>query len=140
MARACRSLVQVLNPLESHSMAQEELVLGVYRLDPTRRLLRRDDQPIELKPKALDILCVLAAARGQLVTKDDLMSQVWPGLVVEENNIQVHVSALRKVLANDASGTVHLMTVAGRGYRLLGVGGDGATVPLALDALTRRGP
>jgi TolB-like protein/Tfp pilus assembly protein PilF len=121
-------------------MAQEELVLGAFRLDPARRLLRRDDQPIELKPKALDILCVLVAARGAVVTKDELMSQVWPGLVVEENNIQVHVSALRKVLAKDVTGTVHLMTVAGRGYRLLGVGSDRVALPPALDAVTHQRP
>ena len=121
-------------------MAHEELVLGVFRLDPARRLLRRGDEPIELKPKALDILCALAAARGAVVTKDELMSQVWPGLVVEENNIQVHVSALRKILAKDASGTVHLVTVPGRGYRLLGVGSDRASVPLVGDSSTRRGP
>lgn len=121
-------------------MAQEELVLGAFRLDPTRRFLRRDDQPIDLKPKALDILCALAAAHGAVVTKDELMSRVWPGLVVEENNIQVHVSALRKVLAKDVSGTVHLMTVPGRGYRLLGVGSAGVTVPPPLAAVPRRGP
>ena len=121
-------------------MAQEEFVLGVFRLDPTRRLLRRDNQAIELKPKALDILCVLAGARGAVVTKDELMSQVWPGLVVEDNNIQVHVSALRKVLAKDESGTVHLMTVPGQGYRLLGVGSDRAAVPPGLDSTVRHGP
>lgn len=121
-------------------MAQEEFVLGVFRLDPTRRLLRRDNQAIELKPKAFDILCVLAGARGAVVTKDELMSQVWPGLVVEDNNIQVHVSALRKVLAKDESGTVHLMTVPGQGYRLLGVGSDRAAVPPGLDSTVRHGP
>ena len=121
-------------------MAQEELVLGVFRLDPERRLLLRDGQPIELKAKAIGILCVLAAARGAVVTKDELMTQVWPGLVVEENNIHVHVSALRKALAKDASGAVHLMTVAGRGYRLLGVNAGAAAATPVIDAAARQGP
>ncbi|WP_213959238.1 winged helix-turn-helix domain-containing protein [Variovorax sp. dw_954] len=121
-------------------MAQEVFVLGDFRLDPGRRLLLRNEQPIELKPKALEILCVLASARGAVVTKDALMSQVWPGLVVEENNIQVHVSALRKVLAGDSSGALHLMTVAGHGYRLLGIGLEPATVMTAVEPLRRRGP
>ncbi|MEJ8823697.1 winged helix-turn-helix domain-containing protein [Variovorax humicola] len=121
-------------------MTQEVIVLGDFRLDPGRRLLLRNDQPVELKPKALDILRVLGTAGGAVVTKDALMSQVWPGLVVEENNIQVHVSALRKVLAGDSSGTVHLMTVPGQGYRLLGVRSDPVTVTPAVEAARRRGP
>lgn len=121
-------------------MAQEELAFGAFRLDAARRRLRRDGEPIDLKPRALDLLCVLAAARGALVTKDELMAQVWPGLVVEENNIQVHVSALRKVLAQDASGTVHLMTVPGQGYRLLGVAPATASMPPAPAAAVRRRP
>jgi TolB-like protein/tetratricopeptide (TPR) repeat protein len=121
-------------------MQQQELVLGAFRLDLARRLLFRGDQPIELKPKALDILCVLAAAKGEIVTKDALMSQVWAGVVVEENNIQVHVSALRKVLAKEPSGTIHLMTVAGQGYRLLGVGLDSASGLPAIEGARRRGP
>jgi TolB-like protein/Tfp pilus assembly protein PilF len=85
-----------------------------------------DGEVVELKRKALDVLAALAQARGALVTKDDLLAKVWPGQVVEENNLQVHVSALRKVLARHAGGHVHLVTEAGRGYRLLGVQGPAA--------------
>ena len=51
--------------------------------------------------RALDILCVLASAEGAVVTKDELMARVWRGVVVEENNLQVHISALRRVLYED---------------------------------------
>src|SRR5258708_14108337 len=97
------------------------MTFGQFCLDLRERKLSRNGVPIELKSKALDILCVLVAARENLVTKDDLMAQVWPRLVVEENNIQVHISALRKALDEGKGGQVHVVTVPGRGYRLIGV-------------------
>lgn len=104
--------------------APRGFTFGKFRLDPQQRTLLGDGVPLELKSKAFDILCVFAAARGELVTKDELMAKVWPGLVVEENNIQVHVSALRKALGEERGAPVHLVTIPGRGYRLLGVAQD----------------
>ncbi len=74
-----------------------------------------------LSSRALDILCALVSAQGDVVTKDELMTRVWPGLVIDENTIRVHVSALRKALDEGTSGQTHLMTVPGRGYRLVGL-------------------
>lgn len=102
-------------------MARDEVSFGEFRLDLGAGRLRRNGHPVELKSRALDILCVLASARGQLVTKDELMAKVWPGMVVEENNIQVHVSALRKALGEERVSPAHLVTVAGRGYRMVGL-------------------
>jgi len=96
-----------------------EVPFGHFRLDPKKRQLSRDGTPIKLGSRALDILCVLAKANGKLVTKDDLMRQVWPGIVVEDSNIQVHVSALRKALDEGNDGPSHIITVPGRGYRLV---------------------
>lgn len=93
-------------------------------------------QPVDLKRKAYEILCVLADAQGALVTKDELLSRVWPEGVVEENNLQVHVSALRKVLDRHAAGTVDLVTVPGRGYKLVVARG----APPAAWTARRRGP
>lgn len=76
---------------------------------------------MRLGSRALDILCELAAAQGNVVTKDDLMSRVWPDVVVEENVIQVHVSALRKALSEEKGGQSYVVTVPGRGYRLMGI-------------------
>jgi TolB-like protein/DNA-binding winged helix-turn-helix (wHTH) protein len=90
-------------------------------LDAGRRELLCDGAPIELKNKAFDVLCTLAQADGALLGKDLLLDTVWPGQVVEENNLQVHVSAIRKVLGRHAGPDVHLVTEAGKGYRLLGV-------------------
>jgi TolB-like protein len=102
-------------------MDRNELSFGQFRLYLRQRKLARDGEPVQLGGRALDILCVLASAKGEVVSKDDLMAQVWPGVVVEENNIQVHVSALRKALEDGKSDQSFLVTVPGRGYRLIGV-------------------
>src|SRR5712691_5872879 len=98
-------------------MERNEVSFGRFRLDLRHRKLSSNGVPIELKSKAFDILCVLASAEGKAVSKDEIMAKVWPGLVVEENNIQVHISALRKALDEDRGQPIHLFTVAGRGYR-----------------------
>jgi len=85
-------------------MVEGEISFGRFRLDLARRQLRRDEAPVRLGSRALDILCVLAAAGGKVVSKDELMERVWAGVVVEEHNIQVHISALRKALEEDKNG------------------------------------
>lgn len=94
---------------------------GRFCLDMDQRQLTRDDVIVPLGGRAVDILCALASAKGDIVSKDELMAQVWPGLVVEENNIQVHISALRKALDAGANGQSHVVTVTGRGYRFVGI-------------------
>src|ERR1700704_2321131 len=101
-------------------MPRNEVSFGRFHLDIGQRKLLINGVPAELKSKAFDILAVLASAQGEVVTKDELMAKVWPGLVVEESNIQVHVSALRKALGEARDRPVHLFTVPGRGYRLVG--------------------
>ena len=77
----------------------EAFVFGPFRLLVTRRELMAHGVPVPVGQRAFEILLLLVSRHGELVTKDELMTAVWPGIVVEENNIQVHVSALRKVLA-----------------------------------------
>ena len=79
-------------------MEDGEVSFGPFRLDLGRRELRRGDTPIRLGGRAMGILCELVAAKGQVVSKDALMQRVWAGVIVEDNAIQVHVSALRKAL------------------------------------------
>ena len=80
-------------------MVEGEISFGRFRLDLARRELRRDEKPVRLGSRALDILCVLASAGGKLVSKDELMERVWAGVVVEEHNIQVHMTAFPSVAA-----------------------------------------
>ena len=90
-------------------MATREVSLGTLTLQPGRQLLA-GDRPVALGRKSLDILSALADADGELVTKDELMQAVWPGLVVEENAIQAHMVVLRKALGGEAE---RLRTVRG---------------------------
>ena len=99
-------------------MVEGEISFGRFRLDVARRELRRDERLVRLGSRALDILCVLASAGGKVVTKDELMERVWAGVVVEEHNIQVHISALRRAFEGDGDSESWIVTVPGRGYRL----------------------
>jgi DNA-binding winged helix-turn-helix (wHTH) protein/tetratricopeptide (TPR) repeat protein len=85
---------------------------GRFELNPATRQLLVDRQPALLGARALDVLLALIERRDRLVTKNELLDLVWPGLVVEENNLQVQISALRKLLGHDV-----IATVPGRGYR-----------------------
>jgi DNA-binding winged helix-turn-helix (wHTH) protein/TolB-like protein len=95
-------------------MDSSEYRVGRFTLKPFRQLLDAG-VPAPIGRKALDLLSVLAKAEGALVTKDELMATVWPKATVEDNAIQVHIAALRKVLGTDAE---LLNTVHGLGYRL----------------------
>src|SRR5215813_4522982 len=102
-------------------MTGEGLRFGRFWFDVAQRRLSREGASVRLGSRALDVLAVLVAARGDVVSKEELMDRVWPGLVVDENNLQVQVSTLRKALDDGAGGQSHLVTVPGRGYRLVGL-------------------
>ena len=89
---------------------------GRFLLDSHRRELLADGVPVSIGSRAFDILVILVEAGGKLVTKDELLSRVWPGRLVEENNLQFHISTLRKALAPDRE---FIKTIAGRGYRFI---------------------
>ena len=90
---------------------------GEWEVDLARRELRVRGVPLPLGDRAFDIIEILVQAAGDIVPKDVLMTRVWPDAIVEENTLQVHISALRKVLGPSRT---MLKTVPGRGYRLLG--------------------
>src|SRR6185369_16973366 len=87
-----------------------------FRLEAAQRRLLYDGQPVPLKPKILDLLLFLVEMRGQLVVKEDLMREIWPDAIVEENNITVSMSILRKTLG-DHDERQFIETVPRRGYR-----------------------
>jgi len=99
-------------------MDSDEITFGRFRLDLRLRELSRDGETIRLHVHAIGILCELAAAKGEVVSKDELMSRVWPGRIIEEGNLHVHISALRKALGGHGEGHSYIVTVPGRGYRL----------------------
>jgi len=83
-----------------------------------QRQLLADGVPVELGTRAFDLLLVLLDADGLLVPKEDLLTRVWAGIVVSEENLKVQVSALRKALGADRE---VIRTEVGRGYRFIGV-------------------
>jgi len=90
---------------------------GAFRFSARGKHLTRDGIVVPLGSRALDILAFLLDHAGQTVSKDALMAAVWPDRVVEESNLTVHMSALRRVLEQGGGGTAFIHTDAGRGYR-----------------------
>jgi TolB-like protein/Tfp pilus assembly protein PilF len=88
---------------------------GNYRLKRAERLLIGPEGPVELSARSFEILGTLLRKPDEVVGKDELFDAVWPGLVVEENTLQVHISALRRALPQGMIVTVH-----GRGYKYAG--------------------
>jgi hypothetical protein len=91
----------------SRARAEATLEFGRFRLLLRQRRLVADGVSIDLGTRALDLLLVLLEADGSLVTKDELLSRVWPGIVVAEENLKVQISALRRALGEDRSETDH---------------------------------
>ena len=87
----------------------------VFRVDPSERLLFRDDQEVPLTPKVFDTLLVLLENSSHVLTKQELMQKVWPDSFVEENNLAQNISVLRKAI-----GERFIQTVPKRGYRFVG--------------------
>jgi DNA-binding winged helix-turn-helix (wHTH) protein/tetratricopeptide (TPR) repeat protein len=90
-----------------------------FRLEEAQQRLLFNGEPVVLKPKILDLLRYLIQSRGQLIAKDDLMREVWPDTIVEENNITVSMSILRKTLGEDRQKPRFIQTVPRRGYRFV---------------------
>ena len=92
---------------------------GPFRVDRGTRQLLRDGRPVPLTPKAFDTLVLLLASDGRLVSKEDLMSVLWPGTFVTEANLTQTVFLLRKALGETAGEPRYIVTVSGRGYRFV---------------------
>ena len=92
---------------------------GPFRLDAEERVLLRDGRPESLSPKAIELLLALVERSGHIVEKDELMNRVWGGSFVEEGNLKVTVSVLRKALEQGSDEHQYIETVPRRGYRFV---------------------
>ncbi|MBV8521549.1 MAG: winged helix-turn-helix domain-containing protein, partial [Acetobacteraceae bacterium] len=101
-------------PEPGTQQGQPDICFGRWRLSPGGRRLLADGIPVALGGRAFDVLLALVEARGEIVTKEALMRRVWPGTIIEDNNLQVQIAALRKVLGRDAD--LLITTVPRRGY------------------------
>lgn len=92
---------------------------GPFQLDAAERRLRRMGAPLQLTSKMFDLLLLLVQNSGYLIQKEEIMREIWPNLTVEENNLTVTMSALRKVLGEDHGQHNYIETVPKRGYRFV---------------------
>jgi DNA-binding winged helix-turn-helix (wHTH) protein len=102
----------------SSARADAALEFGRFRVLLRGRRLIVDGITLELGTRAFDLLVALLEADGALVTKEELLDRVWRGIVVSEENLKVHISALRKALGSDRN---LIRTEFGRGYRFIGI-------------------
>src|SRR5215468_6505304 len=100
-------------------VSSETFHFDEFTLDVRERRLLRGEDVVRLSPKAYDVLVALVRQRGHLVTKDELLTRLWPGCFVEEGSLNVCVSALRKALGEDATRPIYIETVARSGYRFI---------------------
>jgi len=91
---------------------------GPFRVDPEKEILLRAGEAVPLTPKTFQILLVLIRHNKEVVTKDDLMKEVWPDTFVEEANLSRNIFMLRKALGENPPAQRYILTVPGRGYRL----------------------
>lgn len=118
---------------------------GEFRLEPEERLLTKRAQPVSLAPKAFDLLTLLVQNHGRLVTKDEIMESVWSGSFVEDANLTVSISVLRKIFGQKEGGPQHIETIPKKGYRFVapiteGDSPNGTSRPLNSEAASRSAP
>jgi len=106
-------------PLEDTPPAAA-LAFGPYVLHPARHSLLRDGRPVRLGGRPFDLLATLASRSGEVLSVEALKRTVWPGLFIEDGNIRVQISALRKVLGVRPDGGEYIANVSGRGYSFVG--------------------
>src|ERR1700692_3371840 len=94
----------------------DAISFGPFRLFTAQRLVERAGAPLQLGSRALDILIVLVEHAGEVVSKKDLISRVWPDVTVDESGLRVHVAGLRKALGEGQAGARYVSNVPGRGY------------------------
>ncbi len=100
----------------SDELDAEEISFGPFRLLPARKLLLRSGAEVRIGQRAFDLLLSLVGQAGDVVDKPRLLASTWPGLHVDEGNLRVQVSALRRALGDGVDGARYVASIAGRGY------------------------
>ncbi|WP_164661991.1 winged helix-turn-helix domain-containing protein, partial [Pseudomonas viridiflava] len=95
-----------------NELSDQAVHFGPYRIHPRERLVLEAGRPLRLGRRAMDILLILLAHAGEVVSKQQLMAGVWPDSVVEDINLRVHMAALRKALGDGQNGQRYIVTVA----------------------------
>src|ERR1700733_10507173 len=104
-------------PYAMNADAKVVYEFGPFRMDPDKQVLLRDGQLIAVTPKAFETLLVLVRRGREVVSKEELLKEVWPDSFVEEANLSQHIFKLRKALGDTHEGERYIITLPGRGYR-----------------------
>ena len=99
------------NPSTRHVFA-----FGPFKLFAAERLLKKDDMPLPIGDRALDILSTLLERAGEVVTHKELIARAWPDVTVDDANLRVQIVGIRKALGDGRNGARYISNVAGRGY------------------------
>jgi len=103
--------------MRSQTVNEGSFVFGPFVFLPDRQMLLKGEKEVRLGSRAVDILHLLVSRAGDLVTKEDLIAHTWPSTFVDESNLKVHISSLRRALGETRPHATYIATVAGRGYR-----------------------
>ena len=114
------------------------LVIGDWKVDRARNELARGGESVHLEPKAIEVLAYLATRAGDVVGRDELLSAVWPGVVVGDDALTQAIIKLRKALGDDAHSPKYIETISKRGYRLIAAVGQSRSEPIPAPASRRR--
>jgi predicted ATPase/DNA-binding winged helix-turn-helix (wHTH) protein len=116
-------------------VTEQVLTFGPFQLLVNAKVLLEAGKPVHIGSRATGILLELINHAGRTVTKRDLMARVWPGSLIEESNLRVHIAALRKALGDGREGSRYIVNDSGRGYRFVAPIGrvDSRAVPTASD-------
>ena len=108
------------------------IAFGPFRLLPAQRLLLEGDQPVRLGNRAFDILATLLERASEVVGKEELIARAWPKTFVEDANLKIQISALRRALGDGQDGNRYIATIPGRGYNFV--------APVRFEKLARAPP
>src|ERR1700753_4038754 len=111
--------IRALMTTSENQRTEELYEFGPFRVDPARETLLKEGVSVPLTPKTFQILLVLVRHGKEIVTKDDLMKTVWPDTFVEEANLSRNIFMLGTALGETAQDHRYIVTVPGRGYRLV---------------------
>src|SRR6516164_7489533 len=92
---------------------------GPFRLNPQKRIVLREGELLPLTPKCFDLLLALVKHHDEILVKEELMQTVWRDTIVEEGNLNRHISTLRRLLGESPNDHRYIVTVPGRGYRFV---------------------
>src|SRR5471030_1739214 len=112
MRRAINVSAMAIAPNET----RDEFSFGPFRLLVGERILTKGGTPVDVGARTLELLIALISSPNEVVSKKDLMSRVWPDVIVEEGSLRFHMNGLRKALGDGKGGARYITTIAGRGY------------------------